>query len=338
MSDSIWYYKPGQFREFIKTIHDKSVTVSDALTQFREVKCLPTRFKQMTVKELSSNTEEIQAMYTALRAGMEPESKFKLPYKRKAREIEIIQDIAEDYDIDKDKAQSRVVTGHYNDGVRAFNYSIEVAVAPRKGSNVADAGKVQIIGNVNDTPSIDGGEGYFSGGNYQWTDPKSGQHLDATSIRGILSECGFNSTDYISKRRVPSIVYLNLRTHVPEWLGAAGKTKINLNPYANDIAQNLVSLAKKMPSYHGKGYSAKLISYSTKDPSQEGKRYILDFLRERRAAVQADPSIKTKRRVTQQGVWYLIEKKMITNDFQPPQSWAKTREYLVRYIPDAIKT
>ena len=70
-------------------------------------------------------------------------------------------------------------------------------MAPRKGidENVRDAGKVDFIGNINDTPSIDGGEGYFSGGNYQWTDSRSGNPVDATSVRGILSECGFNSTD-----------------------------------------------------------------------------------------------------------------------------------------------
>jgi hypothetical protein len=214
--DSIWYYKPGQFKEYIKTIADKSMTVSDALVTFRELKCLPARFKQMTVHELASSTEEIQALYKALRDGMQPESKFKLPYKRKAREIEIIQDIAESFDIDTEKAQSRVVTGHYNDGVREFNYAIEIAVAPRKGidRNVKDAGKIDFIGNINDTPSIDGGEGYFSGGNYQWNDSKNGYQLSATSVRGILSECGFNSTDYISKRRVPSVVYLNLKTPV----------------------------------------------------------------------------------------------------------------------------
>ena len=51
MSDSIWYHKPGEFREFIKTISDKSMTISDALVGFREVKCLPTIFKQMTVRD-----------------------------------------------------------------------------------------------------------------------------------------------------------------------------------------------------------------------------------------------------------------------------------------------
>jgi hypothetical protein len=172
------------------------MTVSDALGTFRELKCLPMRFKKMTVQELASNEEEIQALYKALRNGMQPESKFKLPYRRKARELEIIRDIAEEYDIDKDRARARVVTGHYNEsGARAFNYAIEIAVAPRKGigQNVGDAGKVDFIGNVNDTPSIDGGEGYFSGGSYQWVDSRTGHQLSATSVTGILSECGFNA-------------------------------------------------------------------------------------------------------------------------------------------------
>jgi hypothetical protein len=183
---------------------EQTISVSDALGTFRELKCLPARLKQLTVQELASNTEEIQALYKALRNGMQPESKFKLPYKRKARELEIIRDIAEEYDIDKDRAQARVITGYYNDGgARAFNYAIEIAVAPRKGidQNVKDAGKVDFIGNINDTPSIDGGEGYFSGGNYQWVDSRTGYRLSATNVRGILSECGFNTTDWISKRR-----------------------------------------------------------------------------------------------------------------------------------------
>ena len=99
------------------------------------------------------------------------------------------------------------------------------------------------------------------------------------------------------------------------------KHKINLNPYARDIAQNLADLAKKMPSYHGKGYAAKAVYSYSKDPTQEAKNYLREFLKERREAVQADPSIKTDRRITQQGVWYLIEPKMKANDFQPPQSW-----------------
>ena len=61
-----------------------------------------------------------------------------------------------------------------------------------------------------------------------------------------------------------------------------------------------------------KGMRLRVIySYFGKDPTQEAKNYLLEFLKERREAVQADPSIKTKRRITQQGIWYLIEPKMI---------------------------
>jgi hypothetical protein len=281
MNDSIWYYKPGQFKEYIKTIADKTMSVSDALRTFRELKCLSARLKQKTVQELASNTEEIQVLYKALRNGMKPESKFKLPYKRKTRELEIIQDIAEEYDIDKDRAQSRVITGHHNEnGVRVFNYAIEIAVAPRKGigQNVKDAGKVDFIGNINDTLSIDGGEGYFSGGSYKWVDSRTGHQLGATSVRGILSECGFNTTSWISKRRVPSVVYLNLKTPVPDWLGAAGKTHIDLNPYANDIAQNLADLAKKCHHIMVKDMLQKsFIQFQSKTQAKKVKTTYLSF-------------------------------------------------------------
>jgi hypothetical protein len=51
MQDSIYYHKPGHFREFIRVITDKSISVSKALATFREVKCLPNKFKQMTVHD-----------------------------------------------------------------------------------------------------------------------------------------------------------------------------------------------------------------------------------------------------------------------------------------------
>ena len=46
------------------------MTVADALVQFRELKCLPTRFKEMTVRDIISNRKEMQALYNALRNGM----------------------------------------------------------------------------------------------------------------------------------------------------------------------------------------------------------------------------------------------------------------------------
>jgi hypothetical protein len=142
--DSIYYYKPGQFKEYIRTIADKSIKVSDSLNTLRESKNLSKEFKNMTVDELSKNPQEIQRLHKSLKSGMPPESKLKLPYKKSEREKEIIENIAADYKIDKSKAKSKVITGHYDDGNQTFNYSLEVAIAPRKDKDVSDAGDAEI--------------------------------------------------------------------------------------------------------------------------------------------------------------------------------------------------
>src|SRR5215211_133629 len=340
--DSIYYYKPSGFREYIRTIADKSITISHALSTFRELKCLPERYKQMTVHELLLSTispQLIQELYNALRAGMQPESKFKLPYKKADREKELLDSIAENYDIDTNKAQAKVVTGHYDDGTQVFNYALEVVIAPRKDIGVNHAGKVEFIGNINSTPSIDGGAGYFSNGNYQWFDRK-GNLMSASSIISILHECGFNTSSYYtSKKIMPCVVYVNLKTPCPDWLSSAGKTHINLNPYADDIAKTVSSLAYKMPSYHGKGFAIKYESYSSiQDPDQVAKNYLIIFLKERREAVEAeDPSLKTRDRITQSGVWYRIRPRMIKAGYEPRKDWGTTRRSLTGSISKVIK-
>ena len=116
MQDSIYYHKPRHFREFIRVIADKSISVSEALVTFREVKCLPNKFKQMTVHELSKSPVLIQELYETLRKRMQPESRYKLPYNKAERQKQLIDNIAENYAIDKEKAQAKVITGHHNDG------------------------------------------------------------------------------------------------------------------------------------------------------------------------------------------------------------------------------
>jgi hypothetical protein len=337
--DSVYHYKPDQFKEFIKSIADKSSTVLDALCTFRELKCLPNRFLKITVQEISSNPKPIQELYNVLRAGMQPESRPKLQYNKRVRERELIESLGENFKIDTSRAAAKVLTGSYNDGILAFHYVLEVAIAPRTDIGVTHAGEVQIIGNINDSPSIDGGEGYFrfTNGMYEWTDRKD-KLVRSSTLSSILQECGFNTSGYYtSKKKVPCIFFINLKTPVPEWLGAAGKTHINLAPYAADIAKVVSSLAYKMPSYHGKGYVIRYDSYRPKDPDQEGKKYLENFLIERRAAVEADPSLKSKRRITQQGVWYIIHPKMVDNNFQPVNDWGRTRAYLVQSIPKVIR-
>ena len=129
---------------------------------------------------------------------------------------------------------------------------------------------------------------------------------------------------------------MNLLTPIPQWLGAAGKTHINLNPYANDIAETVSYLAHHMPTCHGQGFAQ--ISYPTggKDESQVALDYLREFLKKRKAAIEANPYLKIIDRITQSGVWYRIRPKMMERGFQPSANWSQTRRYLQSKIQDII--
>jgi Mn-dependent DtxR family transcriptional regulator len=162
------------------------------------------------------------------------------------------------------------------------------------------------IGNINSTPSIDGGQGYFEGGRYSWTD-KKGNMMVESNIKGILHECRYNTSMYAStsKKKISSVFYVNLKCPCPDWLGSAGKTHIDLRPFADDIAKTTSSLAQQ--NY----------AFATYDVAKD---YLVDFLKKRREAVQADPSLKTNDRITQSGVWYRIRPKMMEDGFEPRES------------------
>ena len=169
--------------------------------------------------------------------------------------------------------------------------------------------------------SPNGGGAYFDGGDYQWTGEKGklkGIHLSATTIKEIAIKCGFNNNPHLSKVKKPCILFINLRCRVIEWLGAKGKTHINTRPFASDIASAVSYLLYKMPSYHGHGLKwTDSLDESNDDSSGEYVGYLRNFLIERRRAVEADPSLTVKDRLTQSGVWYRIRPEMIRNGFRP---------------------
>jgi hypothetical protein len=234
--DSIYYFKRGEFKNYFQGIYDKSMLVSGALATFREVRYLPNKFKQMMVQQVAGYPSFIGEIYEGLKK-MKPQSKYKLSYKKEDRQVELIENIAKNYNIDKEHTQAKIVTGHHKneDTGREFNFLLEVVVAPRKDKDFQNSGEVEIIGNINSTSSIDGEEQYFQGGNYRWTDKKE-NNMHSTSLSGMLSECGFNRYLNASKRGVPSVVYVNIQTPCPDWLGSAGKTHINLKPYQDELA------------------------------------------------------------------------------------------------------
>ncbi len=342
--DSVYYFKGvGEFKNFLRNIDDKTLNLSETLSTFRETKCLTDEFKRKTVQELIDKPSLILELNKALRNGMAPESRFKLPFKIVERQEELIENLAENYNIDIEKAKAKVVTGHYeNDKTgQEFNYALEVVIAPSTALGHEYAGNISIIGNINSTPSIEGGQDYFTGDNaYNWVD-KKGKSINSSSLREILHECGYTTSNYVkpSKKKVPSVMYINLNTPCPDWLGSAGKTHINLKPYADDIANTVSYLAYKMPSYHGEGISqAHTDDYRPKTAIS----YLEDFLYDRFNAIygttekgiQGDPTIIHNDPLTQSGVFYRIRPIMISNGFIPRENWGKTRKYLTDAIDD----
>jgi hypothetical protein len=284
--------------------------MSCALAGFREVSILPKRLGQLTVEEVTTQRELIEQIYRALKK-MRPETRYKLPYDKKEREKEIIDNIAESFVIDKNNAHCKILTGYNRDVERQFPYAIEIALAPLKNSDVSKAGYVKFIGSVNDTPAIDGGEKYFQSDQYAYSwIGKKGAHA-VRSAMDVLTSSGFDPTSqYTSRKRFASVAYVNVKTDVPDWLGAAGKTHMNQLPYAATIAKTLVTMAHKIPSYHGQGFALDPTPSSTTN-QKTATEYVDEFLIQRRKDVEADPNLRINNRLTQRGVAYLLRPKMM---------------------------
>lgn len=327
--DSVYHFARGHWRGYIKRIADKSVLIPTAFSTFREIPCLPGKFRNMIVQELSESPQLMMELYYALKKGMAPESQYKLPYKKTERERELVENIAEIYSIDKDKAQSKIVVGHYinKETEQEFNYAIEIVIAPKTNVNVdKHAGQYDFIGNINSTPSIDGGSGYFSDGPFDYVD-KDGESRHTTSIHSVLFHCGFVIGEYYGKikRKVPSVVFINVKTPCPDWLGSAGKTEIDMKPYAGDIANTVYRLARKIPSYYPKSLNVRYDDDKS-EVQRDAVDYLIDFLKERKADVEANPELRIRDRITQQGVWYRINPKMREDGFIPNKTWTITRK------------
>src|SRR5215469_15184791 len=324
---SVWSYRDlADFRQFIRNLVNRVMSMSHALAGFREISMLPKRLGQLTVEEVSTKTELIEQIYRALKK-MRPETRYKLPYDKKEREKEIIDNIAESFVIDKKNAHCKLLTGYHRDVERQFPYAIELALAPLKNSDVSNAGYVKFIGSVNDTPAIDGGEKYFQSDQnaYRWI-YKKGEHA-VRSAMDVLTSSGFDSTSpYTSRKRFASVAYVNVKTDVPDWLGAAGKTHMNQIPYAATIAKTLITMAHKVPSYHGQGFTLNPTHSLTTGRQRTATAYVDEFLKKRRKGVEADPILRIIDRLTQRGVAYRLRLKMMVEGFEPDVNWGTTME------------
>lgn len=314
------------------------MTITEAFGDWREFKNLEKQFKIKTIQEIIDNNE-IVSLFKSFRAGTKANTKFQLEWKKEEHINELLDNISEIYAIDESSAKYKIVTNcHKDDDVvngRIFPYCLIVIMVPRTDIGIYDAGRVDIISNINSTPSIDGGGRYFDG-NYDWYD-KKGRLLHSWSISNILAECGYTTSDVISdsKKRVPCILYINLLTPCHDWRSGAGKKQIDIIPYSVDIAQTVSSLAYKMPSYHGHGDDTSKHEYREKKTSLI--EYLRDFLRERKKAVDNNKSLKSTDELIQSGPWYRTRPKMMEDGFKPKKSWAKTRKTFTNSIDKECK-
>ena len=290
MEDSVWRWLYSEFRDYINSITDKTITIERALDTIRELKCLPKEYREYrskTVQDIAFKNKEIANLFTALRQGMQPET-LKLPYKIKDRERQLIDTLVEytDGKIDITKAYAKVAVGHsptnintkVDSNTRSFYYWLEVAIAVKSENQIEDAGEIEIIGSINGTPSLDG-EAYFRNGRFVWNN-QGRSSTSAVGLRQLLSECGFATDSYFSQRRMSSIIFINLVTPCPEWGGSAGKSSINLELYENLIADTVSKLAYRIPSLRGKGIK------TTWDTGLGGiyKPFLVNFLKERKGS------------------------------------------------------
>lgn len=131
------------------------------------------------------------------------------------------------------------------------------------------------------------------------------------------------------------MVYINLKTNVPDWLGSAGKTHMNQIPYGDTIAKALSTMSHKIPSYRGQGHAAEYEPSSSYHESMEN--YRAEFLRERRRQIEADPSLRETDRLTQRGSWYRVRPRMVEDRFIPRKNWGTTGKSFADGIRDACK-
>lgn len=336
---TIYNYKGlADFRQFVRNITEKSRTMFDVLAGFREVTILPKRLGQLTVEEVTTTTDLIEEIYKELKK-MKPETRYKLPYGKEERQREIIDNIAENHEIDMKRAYCQILTGYHKDDKtgQQFPWAIEIAMAQRKDLGVESAGKINFIGSVNDTPAVDGGEKYFQSDQYayRWTDRNKSHTV--RSAKEVLTASGFDATSrYTSSKRHASVVYVNVKTNVPDWLGAAGKTHMNQIPYAETIAKPLSTMSHKIDSYCGQGFALSRTSTSSIN-KKTATDYVDGFLRNRRKEVEANPDLRRIDRLTQRGVAYRLRPKMMEDGFEPRKNWGTTMDTMTNMINDRCK-
>ncbi|MGH9982708.1 MAG: hypothetical protein ACRD8W_01980 [Nitrososphaeraceae archaeon] len=321
-----WAYTDNEFLIFIENLVDQSISVSTALTGFRELKWLPKEWAQKKLNELSM--KEKTGLLTELKDHSTPMNDLSIPYGgnkecNELRKDALFKRIAAVYPVKpKHRAEYKIVRTRYvlDDGKVNFPYVFEVIAVPF--SDIWNSYPT-FIGAVNNSVSIVNRGKSLYDGNYIFK--KKGKTCQAWNIEGILDHWyGYRVRE--SSKSHPCVIAVNLLTPKVQWKDQ-GKSTLVIDPFANTIAETISRVMEKIPTFHGYGVG----KGSKSEPHEERKiaiDYLRDFLRDRCEKVEADPSLKTRDRLTQSGVFYRVRRIMIEDGFEPPKDWGTTRSTL----------
>lgn len=327
-----WAYTDTDFLVFMESLVDQSIPVSAALAPFRELKWLPKEWKQKQLDELS--TEQKIRLLKDLKCHSKPMEKLSVPFggnkeSDELRKEALIKRISAIYDVDESCAEYKVVRARYEspDGDVNFPYVFEVVAIPW---NDIWNGDKTFIGAVNNSVSIiNKGMSLYDG---MYTFKDKDKERTVWNIEGILSRWyGWQLRE--SKKSWPCVIAANLLTPKVHWK-EQGKSTLVIEPFADTIVETITKVMKKIPTFHGMGVGQQ-VSESKKKPKEEKKTaidYLRDFLRDRREKVEADPSLKTRDRLTQRGVFYRNRRPMERDGFKPPKDWGTTGQTMASSI------
>ena len=317
--NSVYCYSETDFEDLLNDIHDKKMSVYDALNKsgFKEIR-QPSRFdhlKNITLEQLT--TPETTKIYHDLKKSMLPMSKLSVPYdikhcKREKALIDRYQQIKRtSLKIDTERAIYKKAEGIYEGNRIRFPFIFEILAIPI----IEGSEEWKIIGGINYSTSVNNIR-YFQGqytNTYVWTHAKTGQDLQASDIMQIIrkSEAGEDIGDEanipLGKQKQQCVIIVHLVAPRIEYR-SYGKSSLTLEQFQSVIAKTIEEVVSRIPLKSR--YNPSII----KPPSVT--ECLRKLLRKRWEDVRRnpgilDPSSEDYDAMTQSTVWYNLRKQYL---------------------------
>src|SRR6266487_4689491 len=342
---SIYYYSLQEFENFIFGLTDNDMIAYDVLHIFREYSNLK-KVHTLTVGALKHDRDKIYEIYTKLREVMKPKTKLDLQFdiNSKARSEAIkrrVEDAIGIVSMIKYRtAQGYFKTNGYSEGDSnnnnvEFPFVFEFAIIQTERKQDEDEGNnlnyyLKYRNAINSSPH----DYSFLVGNrsntFRWCS-RSGSNnsrndnreMTASSIFGILEKYGYSY--YKEKCKKPNTtIFVNLISPRVDYRNY-GKSNINLEPFADTVAETLYKTISSVGGGGGRTVNALFDEkYSIKD-------FLKELLEERHEDIKRDLTLKDKDRWTQSTVFYRLRPMLLESGYSAEEI-GKKRQYITKII------